>query len=87
MNKGKSSISRSKTYKQISNFWDGHDLSRFWKYGYEEEFDVNIESEIIYYTLNKNLSKKIKLYARKNKISPHTLINSWLQEKLKENNI
>ncbi len=46
MKRGKSSISRGKTYKEIASFWDTHDLSGFWDQTRKSTIDVEIESEM-----------------------------------------
>jgi hypothetical protein len=84
MNKGRSSLSKAKSYKEIGDFWDTHDLSDFWDKTKQAEFDVDIESEITYYALDKILSERIQAIAQKRGVSADTLINLWLQEKLQE---
>lgn len=84
MNKGRSSLSKAKSYKEIGDFWDTHDLSDFWDKTKQAEFDVDIESEITYYALDKVLSERIQAIAQKRGVSADTLINLWLQEKLQE---
>jgi len=84
MNKGRSSLSKAKSYKEIGDFWDTHDLSDFWDKTKQAEFDVDIKSEITYYALDKTLSERIQAIAQKRGISSDTLINLWLQEKLQE---
>ena len=87
MKKDSTTLSRAKSYKEIGEFWDNHDLSEFWDSTKAAEFDVNIESEITYYALDKNLSEKIKQIAHKRGISPDTLLNLWVQEKLQEQKV
>lgn len=45
---------------------------------------MEIESEITYYPIEKNLSEKIQSPARKQGVSSDTLVNLWLQQKIKE---
>jgi hypothetical protein len=80
--KGKSSISAAKSYQEIGDFWDTHDLADYWEQTEPAEFEVNLESEITYYALDKNLSEQIQSIARKRGVSADTLINLWIQEKL-----
>ncbi len=84
MNKGRSSLSKARSYKEIGDFWDTHDLSDFWDKTKEAKFEVDIESEITYYALDKTLSERIQAIARERGISADTLINLWIQEKLQE---
>lgn len=86
MNKGRTSVSKAKSYKEIGDFWDSHDLSEFWDQTKEVKFEVDTKSEIIYHSLDKKLFEQVESIARKRGISPDTLINLWVQEKLQEQN-
>jgi hypothetical protein len=86
MKRGKSSVSKAKSYKEIGDFWDTHDLSGFWDQTKRVDFDVNIESEITYYSLDKRLAKEVQSIAEKRGVSADTLINLWVQEKIQEQN-
>ena len=48
------------------------------------EFEVDIQSEATYYPVENALSKKIRTAARKRGVSPETLLNLWVKEKLDE---
>lgn len=87
MNKGRSSMSKAKSYKEIGDFWDTHDLSDFWDKTKEVKFEVNIESELTYYALDKMLSEQIQAIAQKRGISADTIINLWIQEKLQKQRV
>ena len=84
MRKGKSSLSWAKSYKEMGDFWDSHDLTEFWDKTREVEFEIEIESEITCYALDKVLSEQIHQVAQRRGVSADTLINLWLQEKLQE---
>jgi len=84
MRKGESSISNAKSYKEIGEFWDIHDLSDFWDQTKRVKFEVDIESEITYYSLDKKLAEEVQVIAQKRGISADTLINLWVQEKVQE---
>ena len=84
MSKHKSSLSHSASYNEIGEFWDTHDLSDFWGKTKEASFDVDIESEVIYYAVDKTLSEKIQSLAQKRGVTADTLVNLWVQEKLQE---
>jgi len=84
MKKSKSSISEARSYMDIGEFWDKHDLSDFWEKTRRVRFDVDIESEVTYYPIEQNLSKKIQLLARKQGLSSGTLVNLWLEQKMRE---
>jgi len=86
MNKNKSSISKAKSYEEIGEFWDTHDLAENWDETRPAEFEVDLQSELTYYAVDSGLSAKIQEFAKKRGISPDTLLNLWLQEKLQQQN-
>ena len=43
------------------------------------EFEVDIQSEVTYFAVEKQLSEKIKSFARRRGVSPDTLLNLWGQ--------
>ena len=85
MKKGKSSISKAQSYAEIGEFWDEHDLSDYWGKMRKVKFDVVLEPEATYYPVKQVLSKEIRSVARREGVSPHSLVNHWLDQKLKEN--
>jgi hypothetical protein len=48
------------------------------------KFDVVLELEATYYPVAKDLSEKIQSEARKQGVSSDTLVNLWLEQKIKE---
>lgn len=84
MKRSKSSISEARSYKKIGEFWDTHDLAKYWEQTQPIEFEIDIKSEITYYPLDKALSAKIRSIARKKGVSPGTLLNLWVQEKIQK---
>lgn len=84
MKKGKSSISKARSYAEIGEFWDEHDLSDYWDKTRKVKFDVVLEPEATYYPVAKDLSEKIQSQARKEGVRSDTLVNRWLDQKLKE---
>jgi hypothetical protein len=86
MNKNRSSISKAKSFEEIGEFWDTHDLAKNWGETAPVEFEVDLESEQTYYAVDNRLSAKVQAFAKKRGISPDTLLNLLLQEKLQEQN-
>ena len=80
----KSSISKSRSYAEIGEFWDEHDLSDYWSKTRRVKFDVVLEPEATYYPVSKDLSEKIQSEARKQGVSSDTLVNLWPEQKIKE---
>ena len=79
----KTSISNANTYQDIGEFWDGHDAAEFGEQT-EVEFDVGIQSQRRYYSLDNHLSKQLRRIARVRGISEETLLNMWVQEKINQ---
>jgi hypothetical protein len=82
MNESKSTVSRASSYKEIGDFWDTHDLADYWDQTEPVDFEVDIESEVTYYALDKELSQMLSGVAEERGISAETLLNLWVQEKL-----
>ncbi len=55
--------------------------------GKEASFEVDIESEVTYYAVDKMLSEKIQAIAQKRGVTADTLINLWVQEKLQDQRV
>ncbi|MGH7802018.1 MAG: CopG family antitoxin [Thermodesulfobacteriota bacterium] len=84
MKKTKNLISKAGSYREIGEFWDTHDLAEYWEQTKPVEFELDIQSEVTYYPLDKGLSAKIRFIAEQRGVSPETLLNLWVQEKLQE---
>ncbi len=77
-------MSDARTYAEIADFWDEHDLSDYWGKTRSVRADVDLESEESLYRVEKGLSESIRQAARERGVSPHTLVNLWLQEKVQK---
>lgn len=84
MSEDKSSISKARSYKEIGEFWDTHDLGDYWEQTHPVDFEIDIQSEVTYYALDKALSASIRSIAEQRGVSAETLLNLWVQEKLQE---
>ena len=84
MSESKSSISQAKTYQEIGQFWDTHDLADYWNQTEEVHFEVDVQSEVTYYALDRHLSHRLIQMAHKRGVSAQTLLNLWVQEKLRD---
>ena len=84
MKKSKSSISKARSYTEIDDYWDKHDLSDVWGKTKKVRFQVVAEPEATYYPIQKDLSEKIQSVAKKQGVSSDTLVNLWLEQKIKE---
>jgi CopG antitoxin of type II toxin-antitoxin system len=82
MGKNKSSLSKARSYAELGEFWDTHDLTEFWEQTKPAEFEVDIRSEVTYYALDSALSAEVRALAERRGVAPETLLNLWVQEKL-----
>jgi hypothetical protein len=87
MNKSKDNkltgISKADTVEEIAEFWDSHSLADYWDQGREVEFEVRAEHRRRI-TLDPEIYGRVEFQARTRGISPETLINLWVVEKLQE---
>ncbi len=82
MSDSESSISKSRSYREMGEYWDRHDAGEVWDQLEPAEFEVDIKSEKRYYPIEKLLSQKLDQMAATQGVSPETLINLWVQEKV-----
>ncbi len=84
MKKSRSSISKATSYQKMGEYWDQKDLDDTWDQTEPAEFSVSLQSEANYYPIDSALSDKIRDLAKRHGVSPQTLLNLWVQEKLRE---
>lgn len=84
MARGKSSISKARTYEERGEFWDTHDSADYWELTKPVKFTVDIESEMFYYRLESSLARQLQMLAQRRGVSTETLLNLWVQEKLQK---
>jgi hypothetical protein len=82
MSRTKSSISKVRSYREIGEFWDTHDLAEHWEQTQPVEFEIDLESEVTYYPLDITLATRVRSIAKQRGVSTETLLNLWVQEKL-----
>ena len=89
MAEGKTSISKASSYEEIGEFWDNHDLADYWDQTHPVDFDINedIHPSKIYYHVETELSDKLRAIAKRKGVSSGVLLNSWLREKLNDENL
>ncbi len=84
MGGNKTPISEAHSYEEIGEFWDTHELTDFWDKTKPVEFEVDIQSDTTYYPVESVLSKRLISLAAQRGVSPETLLNLWVQERLGE---
>lgn len=87
MAESKSSISEAKSYQEIGEFWDEHDLDESWEKTTEAEFEVDLKSDVFYYAVEKEIASKLHIIAEKHGVTTETLVNLWLKEKINQETI
>lgn len=68
--------------RAASDFWDNHSVADYVDGTTEVHFDVKMKKEPKYVVLESELSKKVAKISREKGISPETLVNLWIKEKV-----
>ena len=63
-NENKSSISQGRSYREIGEFWDSHDVTDYWVQTEPVEFEVDIQSDVSYFALEQSLAVGLVKIAR-----------------------
>ena len=82
MSRSKATISGGRSYQGVGEYWDEHDLSDFWKLTKPVDIEVAIKGQRHYYPLEESLSQRVTRMARARGVSPETLVNLWIREKV-----
>ncbi len=82
MSENKSSLSGARSYEEMGEYWDDHEVGEVWDQTRPVEFDVNIKSEKYYFPIERDLSQRLARAAEAQGVSAETLINLWVKEKL-----
>ena len=70
------------TIEVAADFWDKHDLADYWKDTKEVKADGKVPPTPRYISLEKEIAKFIAKTARDQHVTPETLVNLWLKERL-----
>ncbi len=82
MGESRSSISKARSYQEMGEYWDQHDLGDVWDQTKPVEVEVDLRSDRTYYAVEQSLARKISEMADRSGVSAETLLNLWIQEKL-----
>ena len=82
MAENKSSISNASSDVEIGEYWDTHDLADHWEQTREVNFEVSLESSVMYFAVEKTLAERLRVVAKNHGVSPETLLNVWVQERV-----
>ncbi len=81
MSESKTSVSGSRSYLEIGEYWDEHEITEESK---PVEFDVNLRSSSVYFPLERALAEKVRSAASARGVSAETLLNLWIQQRVTE---
>ncbi|HEY2090254.1 MAG TPA: CopG family antitoxin [Thermoanaerobaculia bacterium] len=82
MAENRSSLSGSRSYEELSEYWDTHSLADHWDQTHPVEFELDIQSSSLYFPVDRELATKLRAVASIHGISTETLLNLWLQERV-----
>jgi hypothetical protein len=72
-----------KTLEELSEFWDTHSTADYEEEMEPVEAEIDLSSSKVYCPVAKDLLRQVRDPARHQGVSTETLINLWLQEKLR----
>jgi hypothetical protein len=84
MAENKSSLSGSRSYQELSEYWDTHSLADHWEQTSPVEFDVDVKSSELYFPVDRFLAERLREVASAHGVSAATLLNLWLQERVSD---
>lgn len=87
MTRNKTTHSKATTYKEIGEFWDNHEITDTWNATKSVNFDVEIDTETTYFPVESNLTAQLATLAKQRGVSPETLLNLWIQEKVQDSTL
>ena len=83
MAENKSSLSGSKSYQELSEYWDTHSLADHWDQTSAVEFELDVKSpSTLYFPVGRFLAERLREVASAHGVSAETLLNLWLQERV-----
>jgi len=82
MAENKSSLSGSRSYEELGEYWDTHSLADHWDQTSAAEFELDVKSSALYFPVDRRLADKLRTAAASHGVSTETLVNLWLQERI-----
>jgi hypothetical protein len=71
------------TLEELSEFWDTHSTADYEDILEPVDVEIDLSSSKVYCPVAKDLLRQVRRQAREQGVSTETLINLWLQEKLR----
>jgi len=78
----RSTVSRGKSYEEIGEFWDTHDLADFAGRTRSTTFEVDIKKRRFLVVVDPGILREVRKRAVTRGLSSESLVNLWLKEKL-----
>ncbi len=78
-------ISKACTPQEIADFWDTHSVDDYWDQTHEVEFEMRATRRRRV-TLDPDVYVQVEAQAHQRGISPETLVNLWLADRLRQTN-
>ncbi len=82
MAENRSSLSGSRSYEELSEYWDTHSLADHWDQTSPAEFELDAKSSALYFPIDRVLADELRTVAASQGISAETLLNRWLKERV-----
>jgi hypothetical protein len=76
-------LPRSKSIKELIDFFETHDMGDYWEEMPEVHFEVNIKKRKHWVALEEDIAGKLTEIAKSKKVSSESLINAWLKDKIR----
>jgi predicted DNA binding CopG/RHH family protein len=78
-------IPNLKTYEEMAEFWDNHDLTDYWDQTEPTQFEISLRARRRYLVpVDRNLLQRIQRIAQIRGIATESLVNLLLEQHLNE---
>jgi predicted DNA binding CopG/RHH family protein len=78
-------IPEMKSYQEMAEFWDTHDLGDYWEQTEPAEFEISPQARRRYLvSVDRNILLRIQQLARKRGLTTESLVNLFLEQHLHE---
>ena len=82
---GDKKIPEMKSYEEMAEFWDTHDLGDYWEQTEPAEFEISPQARRRYLvSVDRNILLQIQQMARKRGLTTESLVNLFLEQRLHE---
>jgi hypothetical protein len=75
------SLSKARTLEEVADFWDMHSLDDYWDQTRDAHFEIRAHRRRRV-TLDPEVYERLESQAQARGLTPETLVNLWLAERL-----